>query len=239
MKEISNLETAEWFYNKKSNKKLALMTESELLDCKTHCDNMLYSNSHKKLGRYVALNNTYECIEKINTEKFIRGFINKYTLTRTDAAKLNSLDPAVQYEICCHNNVLHEHLVDSGLSMNLGKVVRLTYLFILRQGVQLSESQYEEFMAMDGDIKENICSHLKLDLHLAEKIRLSKSSPRLESVKHILTAKNKYIHTLSDEELDVVLNEYLPRYCEELLSQINFWIVKKDEILELLNQNYG
>lgn len=223
-----------WYYDRLGNgKNMEAMTLVELDDCIAHCDKMLTSDAPGKQGRLVVLNQIYEQIIKLHAEAKIREFMKTMQCSRAGLLELSKETPEILTTMSSKGiEFIPEEILLLALKVNLGEFIGLTHTFILRQGVCISKEVFEYAKGENLDLKSHVCDLLGVDSKLAAKLNLNKQAKPFEEVLSMLKVHNKLISSMTDEEISLALNHYLPRYIQELYKHVEFWNMKKEELIK-------
>ncbi len=223
-----------WYYDRNGNgKNMEAMTLVELDDCINHCDKMLTSDAPGKQGRLVVLNQVYDQVLKLHAETKVREFMKIMQCSRAGLLELSKETPEILTTMSSKGmEFIPEDILLLALKMNLGEFIGLTHTFILRQGVCISKEIFTKAQEEEVELKSYVCELLDVDDKLASKLNLNKQAKPLDEVITMLKVHNKLIGSMTEEEIDLALNHYLPRYIQELYKHVDFWNLKKEELIK-------
>ena len=170
------------------------MSADELKKCYQHCYEMLYNNSHRRVGRVIMKSNIQKCWNACNTELFVRElyamesspiktnkdlleFVNamrkEYSLSGNSSISelFNNLDPV-------YESIKLNDLLDASFD-RLGTVNRkiVTNQFIYSIGIWLTDEELRDLTEYDdsGKIKDRR-EVIKDRLFIAPNVRLRLNS---------------------------------------------------------------
>lgn len=227
-------------------------TESQLRKFYHHCNDMLYSTDKKHIGRNILfelIQNQRHCC---NVELFLRKLESgelcadkrpypRVTYLQDLRAHLNANKDTYKYEeykttpiTTCISNLPREYedisimdVIDGCLG-NLGvfNSEHLTYSFILSLGIYLSPDELKELPSKDR------MSTIKEKLHIKQNIMLQiiPSGLTYSELRAMLSLHTRRYSELTTEQLTLLKNTVLFRLEDKILSQINAWELRKEQI---------